>query len=201
MAPSREHSAHRDVVVSLREIGNTTTWCFVDPSLPPDGTILTVRISDVPNRVTDDKVLGLIQHARHHGQLNSANLPPALFSENRAILLPWETLKAWTDEGATAEERNAKPMKTGRLFEFVVEHLSAALSDAFASKAIRDFEDKEEVQCGGCLHETSCLYVVAKTKRLALREINQRKTGLCGNCMAELIAKEGWKIVSDGNCF
>jgi len=92
-------------------------------------------------------------------------------------------------------------MKTGHLFEFSVEELSGALQEAFADGAIRDFDEKEEVQCGGCLHQTDSLYVVAETKRHALRAVNHKETGLCANCIAELIAKESWNIVTKGDRF
>lgn len=92
-------------------------------------------------------------------------------------------------------------MKTGKLFEFSVEELSEALSQAFAAEAIKDFESKEEAQCGGCLHSTSRLFVVAETKRHALGGINRRKLGLCGDCVAGLIATEGWNITSSGDRF
>ena len=92
-------------------------------------------------------------------------------------------------------------MKTGQLFEFSVKELSEALDEAFAADAISDFDEKDEVQCGGCLHQTDRLYVVAETKRHALRAINLKKMGLCGNCLAELIAKEGWNIVTKGDRF
>ena len=92
-------------------------------------------------------------------------------------------------------------MKTGRLFGFRVNELSGALEKAFASEAIKDFDKKDEVQCRGCSRQTSNLYVVAETRLHALRGINHRKTGLCANCMAELIAKEGWDIVTKADRF
>ena len=92
-------------------------------------------------------------------------------------------------------------MKTGKLFEFAVESLSADLGTACAADAITDFDEKEEAQCGGCLHKTSRLFVVAETKRHALGGINRRKLGLCGDCVAGLIATEGWNIVASGDRF
>ena len=92
-------------------------------------------------------------------------------------------------------------MKTGRLFNFEVSELPAALQDAFADKAITLFDGKDEVQCGSCLHQNSHLYVVAETKRHALRAINDRKMGLCADCIAELIATEGWQIMSPTDRF
>jgi len=92
-------------------------------------------------------------------------------------------------------------MKTGKLIEFRVEELSEALGKAFAADAIKDFDEKDEAQCGGCLHKTDRLFVVAETKRHALGGINRKKLGLCGDCVAGLIAKEGWNIVSSGDRF
>jgi hypothetical protein len=51
------------------------------------------------------------------------------------------------------------------------------------------------------LHQTDSLYVVAETKQHALRAINHKKMGLCANCIAELIAKERWDIVTKGDRF
>ena len=92
-------------------------------------------------------------------------------------------------------------MKTGKLFEFSVEELSEALRNAFATDAIKDFDEKDEAQCSGCLHSTNRLFVVAETKLQALRAINRRKLGLCGDCVAGLIATEGWSIVASGDRF
>ena len=92
-------------------------------------------------------------------------------------------------------------MKTGKLFEFGIEELSEALRQALAAEAITDFDEKEDTQCGGCLHPTSRPFVVAETKRHALGGINRRKLGLCGDCVAGLIAIEGWNIVSNGDRF
>jgi len=92
-------------------------------------------------------------------------------------------------------------MKTGRLFGFGVKELSGALVEAFAGDAIKDFDKKDEVQCGGCSRQTGNLYVLAETKLHALRRINHKKTGLCANCIAELIAKEGWNIVTKADQF
>jgi hypothetical protein len=92
-------------------------------------------------------------------------------------------------------------MKTGQLFGFGVKELSGALDKAFAADAIKDFDKKDEVQCGGCSHQTGSLYVVAETRLHALRRINSRKMGLCANCIAELIAKEGWNIVTKADRF
>ena len=92
-------------------------------------------------------------------------------------------------------------MKTGKLFEFSIRGLSGALREEFAGDAIRDFDKKDEGQCGTCLRNTDSLYVVAETKRHALRAINQKKVNLCANCIAELIAKEGWDIITKGERF
>ena len=92
-------------------------------------------------------------------------------------------------------------MKTGKLFEFGVAELSGALQEAFADNATRDFDKKDEVQCRGCSHQTDSLYVVAETERHALRALNDKKMGLCANCIAELIAKERWNIVTTGERF
>ena len=91
-------------------------------------------------------------------------------------------------------------MKTGKLFEFSIDTLSAALRTAFAAEASPDFNDKAEAQCG-CSQTTTRLYVVAETKLQALRAINRRKQGICGGCIAALIAKENWNIVSSGDRF
>ena len=92
-------------------------------------------------------------------------------------------------------------MKTGKLLEFSVEELSEALRQAFAADAITDFAEKDEAQCGCCMHKSTRLFVVAETKLQALRAINKKKLGLCGNCIAELIAREGWSILSAGDRF
>jgi hypothetical protein len=95
----------------------------------------------------------------------------------------------------------ATNMKTGKLYQFKIAELAPSLQEAFHAEAIKDFVGKEEVQCGGCLHQTDRLFVVAETKLQALRAINRKKMGICGNCIAELIAKEGWNIVSSGDRF
>ena len=41
-------------------------------------------------------------------------------------------------------------MKTGKLFEFKIEELSAAVRAAFAAEAIADFDEKTVIPCGGC---------------------------------------------------
>jgi len=69
-------------------------------------------------------------------------------------------------------------MKTGKLFEFSIDELSEALRNAFADDAVNDFDENDEVQCGGCLHKTNHLFVVAETKLHALRAINHKKMGL-----------------------
>ena len=92
-------------------------------------------------------------------------------------------------------------MKTGKLFEFSIEALSADLRQAFAAEAIKDYDEQDEVQCGGCLFKTSRLFVVAETKLQALRGINKKKLGICGDCVAGLIATEGWSIVAAGDRF
>ena len=92
-------------------------------------------------------------------------------------------------------------MKTGKLFEFRVEELSEALSKAFTAEAIKDFDGRADVQCSACQNKTKRLYVVAEIKHQALRAINRKKQGICGNCIAELITKEGWNIVSSGDRF
>jgi len=92
-------------------------------------------------------------------------------------------------------------MKTGKLFEFSVESLPEALGKAFGAEAIKDFDEQNEVQCGSCLHKTTRLFVVAETKLQGLRAINKKKMGLCGDCVAGLIATEGWKVVSAGDRF
>ena len=92
-------------------------------------------------------------------------------------------------------------MKTGKLFEFSIAELSAALSKAFSAEAIQDYDKKDEVQCAACQSKTKRLYVVAEMKQQALRAINRKKQGICGNCIAELITKEGWNIVSSGDRF
>jgi len=92
-------------------------------------------------------------------------------------------------------------MKTGKLFEFSIAELSEALSKAFTAEAIKDFDGKTEAQCSACQTKTKRLYVVAEIKHQALRAINRKKQGICGNCIAELIAKEGWNIVSSGDRF
>ena len=95
----------------------------------------------------------------------------------------------------------AERMKTGQLFEFSVKGLPGALREAFADDAIRDFDGKDEAQCAGCLHQTDSLYAVAETKQHALRGINHRKMGLCAGCIAGLIAKERWNIMTKGDRF
>lgn len=92
-------------------------------------------------------------------------------------------------------------MKTGKLFEFSVEKLSSALHKAFAAEAIKDFDGKTEAQCGGCLHQADRLFAVAETKQQALRAINHKKLGLCGTCISELVAKQGWNIVTKSDRF
>ena len=92
-------------------------------------------------------------------------------------------------------------MKTGKLFEFKIEELSEAVHKAFTTEAIKDFDEKKAAQCGGCQHQTDRLFVVAETKLQALRAINRKKQGICGNCIATLITKEGWSIVSSGDRF
>lgn len=92
-------------------------------------------------------------------------------------------------------------MKTGKLFEFRIEELSEALRKAFADEAIKDFDGKAEAPCGGCQTPTQRLYVVAEMKHHALRAINRKKQGICGNCVAALITTEGWNIVSSGDRF
>ena len=92
-------------------------------------------------------------------------------------------------------------MKTGKLFEFNIGELSAAVHKAFPAEAIKDFDEKKEAQCGGCQHATESLYVVAETKLQGLRAINRKKQGICGHCIATLITREGWNIVSSGDRF
>ena len=92
-------------------------------------------------------------------------------------------------------------MKTGKLFEFKVEELGAALQTALAAEAIKDFDGQADAVCSGCQAKTPRLYVVAEMKHLALRAINRKKQGICGNCIAELITKQGWNIVSSGDRF
>jgi hypothetical protein len=44
-------------------------------------------------------------------------------------------------------------------------------------------------------------HVSLATKRHALRAINQNEMGLCANCIAELVAKAGWDIVTKAERF
>ncbi len=92
-------------------------------------------------------------------------------------------------------------MKTGKLFEFSIPELADALVKAFAEEAIGDFNGKKEAQCGGCPHPTQRFFGVAETRLQALRAINKKKMGICGDCVAGLIAKAGWNIVSSGDRF
>ena len=92
-------------------------------------------------------------------------------------------------------------MKTGKLFEFRVKELGPALQAALAAEAIKDFDGKDETVCSGCQAKTPRLYVVAEMKHLALRAINRKKQGICGNCIAALITQQGWNIVSTGDRF
>jgi hypothetical protein len=59
------------------------------------------------------------------------------------------------------------------------------------------FDGKDEVQCGGCLYLTDRMFVMAETKTQALDAITRVGLGLCGNCIAELIAEKGWSISRD----
>jgi len=59
------------------------------------------------------------------------------------------------------------------------------------------FHGRDEVQCGGCLYLTDRMFVVAETRTQALDAITRVGLGLCGNCIAELIAEKGWSISRD----
>ena len=82
-----------------------------------------------------------------------------------------------------------------QLFPFEVTALAETLRGEFGDKASTAFDNLDEVQCGGCLHKTGRLYVVVAGRREALQEINAGQMGVCGECIADLIATEGWQIV------
>jgi hypothetical protein len=59
------------------------------------------------------------------------------------------------------------------------------------------FHGKDEVQCGGCLYLTDRMFVISETRQQALEAITRVGLGLCGNCIAELVAEKGWSISRD----
>ncbi|MEM2352153.1 MAG: hypothetical protein QXT26_07075 [Thermoproteota archaeon] len=50
------------------------------------------------------------------------------------------------------------------------------------------------VKCGGCNWEVSKLYVLANSKKEAVKLVKNGEAGLCGDCMCEMIAEEEWEI-------
>jgi len=56
-------------------------------------------------------------------------------------------------------------------------------------------DESEDVKCPACGWETTALYVVAKDRAEAEDMIKNGDAGMCGGCVAEMIANEGWDIV------
>lgn len=66
-------------------------------------------------------------------------------------------------------------------------------ADELEKEGIEDAYDGE-VKCRGCNWRVSELFVLAKTREEALQKIKNGEAGLCGECMSEMIAEEGWGI-------
>jgi len=51
-----------------------------------------------------------------------------------------------------------------------------------------------EVKCGGCNWRVSRLFVLADNRDEALQMIKNGEAGLCGECMAEMLAEGDYEI-------
>ena len=59
---------------------------------------------------------------------------------------------------------------------------------------LRMFRVGENEKCGCCNWETSFVYMLGETKEDAKREYNVNERGLCGECIAEMLMEEDYKI-------
>ena len=53
---------------------------------------------------------------------------------------------------------------------------------------------EDELKCGGCGWRVSRLYVLAGSKKEAVDLVKEGLAGLCGDCMCDLLANEGYSI-------
>ncbi len=61
------------------------------------------------------------------------------------------------------------------------------------SLQIYEFAVEEGTKCGGCNWETSRMYVLADSKEEAEKCLARGEV-LCGACMAEMLAEEGYRV-------
>jgi len=57
-----------------------------------------------------------------------------------------------------------------------------------------NYVSKEEVKCSHCNWRTTRLFVIAKSKREAIKLVEEGQAGLCGECFAEMLANEGYEL-------
>jgi hypothetical protein len=53
----------------------------------------------------------------------------------------------------------------------------------------------DTVKCGGCNWAVSRLYVLATSKKEAVRLFKRGEAGLCGDCFCDMLAEGGYEIV------
>jgi len=58
-----------------------------------------------------------------------------------------------------------------------------------------NYVNDEEVKCGGCNWRVSRLFVLAKSKREAVKLVKEGNAGLCAECFMDMIVEEGFEMV------
>jgi len=58
-------------------------------------------------------------------------------------------------------------------------------------------EEVEREKCGGCGWRTNTFYVIAENEEEAKKLAKEGHAGLCGECLADLLANYGYEIVKN----
>ena len=62
------------------------------------------------------------------------------------------------------------------------------------SRKCWNYVSKEEVKCGHCNWRVTRLFVIAESKREAIKLVEEGQAGLCGECFAEMLANKGYEL-------
>ena len=54
--------------------------------------------------------------------------------------------------------------------------------------------NRGELKCNNCLWRVKTLYALASSREEAVKLVEEGEAGLCGSCMCDAVAEEGWEI-------
>jgi hypothetical protein len=57
-----------------------------------------------------------------------------------------------------------------------------------------NYVSEDEVKCGNCNRKTSRLFVIAKNRKEAIKNVKEGKDGVCGECLADRISHLGFEL-------